>query len=338
MCLPAQSTAPAQAYPSGITVGPGATFAIGEGSQVATVDGGGVHVAEGGTLVHQGELHVDGDLTVEGQLQTVIGGNDRDAHHGRIYVQGDAEYWGTLAVALARDARFTEARDFTLATHAHADGQLATSQLPGARWSSRHADEEFVVRLGDVAGLPQDFSFAVDGARYGDEVVIDWVAYADERSRAYVVERYHGAGDWRAIGEVTSLGATTQAAYYNTRDTDLSAEHQTLRYRVRLEDESGTWRYSDEVLVDLGRSPRLVAFPNPNRPGGLVRLLGADVSRRPTQLRLTGTDGRTLLTREVEPGDAFELALPALLPAGVHQVTLEYAEGEAQTASIIVVQ
>lgn len=333
----AQEAPPPPAIPAGITIGPGCTFTIGEGADVTTV-GGGVHVMDGGVLRHQGNLVVGGDLVVEGQLRTVIGGDDVAPRHGRIVVRGASEYWGTLAVALARDARFTKARDFILATQSFSDGQLAASQLPGARWSSRHHDEAFVVRLQEAADLPDDFSLAVDGARDGDEVVIDWVAYADERSRAYVIERYYAAGDWRAVEEVMSLGASTRAAYYSTRDTELPDEAQTLRYRVRLVDESGTWRYSDEVLVDLGRSPRLVAFPNPNRPGGRVRLLGADTSREPHRLRLTGTDGRVLLEQELGAGDAYELALPSLITAGVHQVTIDYREGEAQSASVIVVR
>ena len=335
---PPSPQAPPPAYaPVGITVGPGSVFTVGVGSHVATVDAD-VHVMEGGALVHQGELFVGRDLTIEGELRTVIGGDDAAPAHGRIYVGGRSAYWGTLAVALARDARFTEARDFVLATQTRADGQLAASQLPGARWTSRHSDETFLVRLGEVAGLPDDFSLAVDGARDEDQVVIDWVAYADARSLSYHVERYYAEGDWRQVGEVASVGAETRAAYYSTKDRNLPADPQTLRYRIRLADESGTWHYSEEVLIDLGRSPRLVAFPNPARPGGRVRLLGVDTERGPERLRLMGVDGRVLADEPLAPGDALEIALSDVLPAGSYALELTYADGESQSVGIFVVQ
>lgn len=337
LSLDGHAQAAPPAHSAAITIGPGCTFTIGEGAEVATL-GGGVHVMDGGTLNHHGELVVGGDLVVEGELRTTIGGDDATPRHGRITVHGASEYWGTLAVALAREARFTRAQEFVLATQTGADGRLAANRLPGARWSSRHLEEAFLVRLGEVTDLPSDFSLAIDGARDGGEVLIDWVAYADERSRAYVVERYHGAGDWRTIEEVTSLGADTRAAYYSTRDANLPQEAQTLRYRVRLVDESGTWRYSDEVLVDLARSPRLVAFPNPNKPGGLVRLLGVDTAREPRRLHVTATDGRLLLSRDLRPGDAFQFRVPNDFTVGIHQVTIDYSEGEAQTASVVVVR
>ena len=176
----------------GITVGAGSPMTIGEGGVVTTLAGD-FRVSDGASLLHGGYLEVGGDFVVDGEFRTVIGGDDAAPRHGRVKVHGDAAYWGTLAVALERDARFTEARDFVLATQAHGDGQLATSRLPGARWSSRHSDGDFRVRLGDAATLPEAFSVLVDGARDSDAVVIDWVTYADERSRTYVVERLAGA-------------------------------------------------------------------------------------------------------------------------------------------------
>jgi len=319
-------------------IGPGSVFTVGPGSQVI-VDQGDVHVLEGGTLRNQGELHVGRDLIVDGQLETLLGGSPESPRHGTVHVAGDAEYHGTLAVALARGAYFQQEQDFTIATYANGFGTLTASELPGANWSSAHRERELVVRLeGRAANEAEHFGIDLDAAFLDGRVLVDWVAHFDQRTALYSVERYNeSTQDWMALGEVQRLSGDVAAAYYSTVDDQLPTDQRVARYRIRLDDSQGTWNYSSEVLVDLGVAQQLRVFPNPVT-GGQVQLLGVDHERGLTSLRLIGEDGRQLREYPTEPQQRHLLELPGQLVAGTYIVELVYADGVSTAAPLVVVR
>ena len=320
-----------------IYVGPGSSLTIGPGSHV-TVPGGDVHIAEGALLVNDGTLDIGRDLIVDGALQTTLGGSDADPRHGRIYVAGDAEYRGSLSVALARGASFREPQDFTLVTFAAGFGQLAARQLPGARWRAQHRERELVVSIaGPSAEAPERFAIEIDAAPLDSLVVVDWVVWADTRTHWYAVERYDAALGWLELGRLDRIQGDIEAAYYSSVDNDLPAGEDIVRYRVRLVDESGAWRYSEEVAVYIGREQPLRVFPNPVA-GTQARVLGLDTRRTLTGLRLVAMDGRTLQTYAPDPSELYVLELPAAAAAGTYVIEAMYADGFRQNASLVVIR
>ncbi len=330
--------ASAQHSNSGITVTQGATLYIGPGTSV-TVDEGDVHVHEGATLVNNGKLSIARDFIVDGTLQTTLGGSATQPLHGTITVAGDAEYHGSLAVALARGADFRQPQDFTLVNFSNGFGRLTARQLPGARWSANHSDTTLIVRLGGNANSPASDSFALqlDAAPLDGKVLIDWVTYFDSRSHSYAIERIDPQLGWRTIGHVASLGADTEAAYYSTIDSDLPAGEEIIRYRLRLEDASGAWYYSPVVSVYVGTTPQLRVFPNP-ASGSHVSVIGLDLQRSLVEIRLLSTDGRLLQRYAPSPPGRQLLELPAQLVAGQYVVDVIYADGFRQNTSLLKVR
>ncbi len=323
--------------PIGITVGPGSSLTIGPGSQVSVL-GGDVHVQEGGLLVNQGDLNVGRDLIIDGTLQTTISGNANAPSHGRITVAGDAEYRGSLSVALARGSSFVKPQDFTLVTYAAGFGELAARKLPGARWSSQHRESELVVSLlGESAPAPERFALEIDAAPLDDRIVIDWIVYFDQRTDFYAVERYDPVQGWRELGKLARLTGDVEAAYYSSVDQDLPKGQSIVRYRLRLTDSTGAWHYSEDVNVYIGREQKLRVFPNPVT-GTQVRLLGLDPARKLHSLRLLAADGSLLQAFPVEHQDLYILEIPAATTSGSYFINAEYTDGFSQNATLVVLR
>lgn len=321
----------------GLVVGAGSILSVGENAILSVMDGD-VYVEEGATLINDGQINVGRDLIIDGSLQTTLGGTSDRPLHGRIHVAGDAEYRGTLAIALARGAHFQKPQDFTINTYSAGFGTLAARQLPGARWSSSHRDSALVVSLNGFDGnAPEKFAVELDAALLNEKVVIDWIAYFDERSDRYTVERFTASGTWQALGSVDRVQQQTSAAYYSTVDDDLPAGEQVMRYRIRLEDQTGYWTYSEEVLVELSLSPKLRVFPNPVS-GPQVRLLGIDQARELSSLLLTDAKGSVLRSYPVNMQDLYVLELPTNTAAGAHAIQVMYTDGTHQSAQLIIVK
>lgn len=326
-----------QAAEAGIIVGPGSSLTIGRGVEVS-VTGGDMHVQKGALLVQNGQLYVGGDLIVDGTLQTTLGGTDEHPEYGRITVAGEAEYRGSLAVALARGASFQKPQDFTLATFTTGFGTLTARQLPGARWSAQHRDSSLVVQLkGGDSNSAEEFKFEIDAAPLDQKVIIDWVAYFDDRSEVYVVERYEAEAGWVERGRVTRVAEETSAAYYSTVDSDLPKHQSVLRYRVRLVDAQGAWHYSEQVAVYIGQDSKLRVFPNPV-VGTQARVLGFDESRKLKMLRLLGTDGRVVHHYPASNQPMQLIEIPPQLVSGGYIIEVLYEDGFRQNTQVVVVR
>lgn len=320
-----------------MTIGPGSTLTIGEGS-IVSVNGGDMHVAEGATLLNHGELHVSQDLIVDGRLQTMLRGNDEHPKHGRITVAGEAEYRGSLVVAKARGSNFTKKQDFVLATYTTGFGTLTAKELPGAKWKSEHRESELVVHLvEDDVAQHETFGIELDAALLDDRVLVDWVVHFDDRTTNYVVERFDVKEGWKDLGKIPGLVEEAESAYFSTIDNDVPTTQQVLRYRVRLEDNEGTWHYSKDALVAVGEAPELRVFPNPVT-GQHVQLLGVDQNRELASLRLISTQGQLLRNYDVVDQDLHVLELPSDILGAVHFIEVSYADGGKQSCQVVVVR
>jgi len=337
LCLAGLSVQAQIDEPPGLYVGPGSTFTIGEGSSVSVITGD-VHVSEGATLVNHGNLNVGQDLIVDGVLRTMLRGNDENAAHGRIDVNGEAEYRGSLVVAKARGSHFVKKQDFVLATYTTGFGELTAKELPGAAWVSEHREQELVVHLTErEAGSEEVFSIELDAALLEDRILIDWVVYHDYRSTNYVVERYDHEDGWKDLGEIPGLSEEAETAYFSTIDNEVPTNQQVLRYRIRLEDENGMWQYSKEALVAVGKAPALRVFPNPVT-GQHVQLLGVDEQRELASLRLISTQGQVLRNYPTVHQNIHVLELPVDILGAVHFVEVTYTDGGRESCQVVVVR
>jgi hypothetical protein len=321
----------------GLYIGPGSTLTVGQGSTI-TVLSGDVHVDEGATLINNGKLTVDQDLIVDGVLQTMLRGDDLQAHHGHIAVGGEAEYRGSLVVAKARGSNFTQEKDFVLASYTAGFGTLTAKQLPGSEWVSEHRESELVVRMtGEDSSTEEVFAVELDAALLENRVLVDWVVHNDFRSTNYVVERFDLELGWNDLGEIPGLSEEAEMAYFSSIDNNVPATQQVLRYRIRLEDEHGMWHYSKEALVAVGEAPELRVFPNP-ATGQHIQLLGVDHQRELVSLRLLSLKGQVLRDYPVAEQDIHVLELPGDILGAVHFVEVGYADGKRETCQVVVVR
>ena len=161
--------------------------------------------------------------------------------------------------------------------------------------------------------------------------LLTWQTASERASSHFVVERSAGSeAGFVPVGYVVAAGSSSSPRSYTLRDAEAAAQHASvLYYRLRQVDLDGRVALSPVVVLTVGKLAAPAAlFPNPARAGQAVTLqLGEAVPGR--LLRLYSPLGQVV--RQVA-AEAAELQLPVDgLPAGLYQVSVTNAAGQAPT-------
>jgi hypothetical protein len=105
-----------------------------------------------------------------------------------------------------------------------------------------------------------------------DEVELKWTTATETNNRGFEIERMSTGGQFEKIGYVAGFGTTTEPKAYSFVDTRLETGRYT--YRLKQIDLDGTYKYSQELNVDVEVPIEYVLeqnYPNPFNPSTTIK-------------------------------------------------------------------
>lgn len=105
-----------------------------------------------------------------------------------------------------------------------------------------------------------------NGKLTGEDAMISWTTANEREMRDYVLERSINGSDFTAINTAKPLTSTEPKRLYQYRDANVTALNAPqVFYRLKMEENSGNYRYSDVATINVDRShqPMVSIVPNP---------------------------------------------------------------------------
>lgn len=100
-------------------------------------------------------------------------------------------------------------------------------------------------------------------------VNLSWITATEINNSGFDVERKTEDGEWNKITFIQGNGTTTEAKHYSFSDDVRELNSSKLFYRLKQIDFDGTFKYSNEVEVDINLPARFQLnqnYPNPFNP------------------------------------------------------------------------
>jgi hypothetical protein len=108
------------------------------------------------------------------------------------------------------------------------------------------------------------------GSSNNGNIVITWTTATEMNNKGFEVEKF--LGDWQMIGYVPGFGTTTEPKLYSF--TDINVTNKKHIYRLKQVDYDGSFKYSDEVVVQTDFTPGdyfiSQNYPNPFNPSTTI--------------------------------------------------------------------
>jgi hypothetical protein len=107
----------------------------------------------------------------------------------------------------------------------------------------------------------------------GSTVILNWQTATEVNNRGFEVQRKSGNSGWENIGFVDGAGTSSDNRSYSFVDPDIIGTNSSYVYRLKQLDFNGSFRYSNEVEIDLTLSEYMLFqnYPNPFNPNTIVR-------------------------------------------------------------------
>ena len=109
----------------------------------------------------------------------------------------------------------------------------------------------------------------------GSNIELNWITATEVNNKGFEIERKTD-NTWKTIGFVSGKGTTTNTnKYYFTDDLKNISGNGSFAYRLKQVDYDGTYKYSNEVAVQVNSNPveysLLQNYPNPFNPSTVIK-------------------------------------------------------------------
>ena len=104
------------------------------------------------------------------------------------------------------------------------------------------------------------------------DVTLNWKTVTETNNQGFDIERMGEGGQFEKIGYVAGFGTTTEPKNYSFNDTKLEPGNYT--YRLKQVDLDGTYKYSDEVNIEVSQPLEYSLeqnYPNPFNPSTIIK-------------------------------------------------------------------
>ena len=143
-----------------------------------------------------------------------------------------------------------------------------------------------------------------------DRVELNWITATETNNFGFEIQRRDDSSAYETLAFVNGNGTTTNRVTYNYTDQNLYSGR--YYYRLKQIDFDGTFKYSDEIMVDI---PVLSGFrlyqnyPNPFNPSTRIKFYSPlQTNVKIILFDILGNEIKTLLNKEVNQG-TYELEL-----------------------------
>ncbi|MEM7104206.1 MAG: choice-of-anchor B family protein [Bacteroidota bacterium] len=129
-----------------------------------------------------------------------------------------------------------------------------------------------------------------------------WETASEQNAAGFSIERRTDNSDFSKIGWLASKGTSSSGADYTFEDNSV-APGTTYYYRLKMEDQDATFKYSEVISEKLDLvTPQLEIYPNPVKDELTIRIVSTD--EQVSQLKIHDLSGRLIYegTAELNEG------------------------------------
>jgi hypothetical protein len=160
---------------------------------------------------------------------------------------------------------------------------------------------------------------------FNNEVELSWITATETNNHGFDLQRKSGNGEFSSIGFINGAGTTTETQAYSYIDKNLSAGSYV--YRLKQIDFDGTFKYSEEVSVEVVNLTTFALeqnYPNPFNPSTTIKYsLPENSFVKLALFNLLGEEVAILVNETKEAG-AYSLSFDASdLPSGTYIYQLQ---------------
>ncbi len=166
-----------------------------------------------------------------------------------------------------------------------------------------------IVKYLDTSYVPVELaSFSVQTNE--NNCLLQWVTASELNNKGFYIERKTENEDYESIAFVNGKGTTTDKNEYFYNDLNLS--DGLYKYRLKQVDFDGTYKYSNEVIINILTNPELFElnqnYPNPFNPDTKITFrTGKNGDAKLNLYNLLGEKIKTLFNGYVEAGKNYEI-------------------------------
>ena len=154
--------------------------------------------------------------------------------------------------------------------------------------------------------------------------MLNWSTASELNNKGFEIEKSSVKGHWSLVGFVEGHGTTSEHQDYSF--TDSSLERGKYSYRLKQIDYDGSFKYSQEIEVDLSSPLRYSLeqnFPNPfNSMTNIKYTIPQSGSVTLIVYDLLGREVTTLLDRYQQAGSYDVIFQADELPSGIYFYTI----------------
>lgn len=154
-----------------------------------------------------------------------------------------------------------------------------------------------------------------------------WSTASEVGTTNFVIERSENGKDFYSIGKQNAVGNSSVERNYTFNDANISNK-TTLYYRLKINDNNGSYSYSSVVKISKDTKATISLYPNPSKDA--VKVTGEKIER----ITITSVIGKTMFTKTYDFVSTTTLNV-STFAKGIYNVNIISAEGN-KTSKLIV--
>jgi hypothetical protein len=179
----------------------------------------------------------------------------------------------------------------------------------------------FKIVMTPMTVLPVNFT-KINASLFGNKVQVTWATGTELGVKNYAVERSADGAHFTKIGELTAVNVANGASY---QWTDASPLASNGFYRIRSNDKSGQFAYSNIAMVTIAHNKGIQVFPTVINDKQFTLLLN-DQSAGNYRLLLTNAAGQELFQKMISHNGGNNVQPinfgNTVLPSGVYNLSV----------------
>ena len=157
--------------------------------------------------------------------------------------------------------------------------------------------------------------------------MLKWQTATETNNSGFEVQKALGKGSFASIGFVKGQGTSTNVKKYEFKDSDVSAQSQSIRYRLKQVDFDGTANYSSEVEVSYTAPKKFELaqnYPNPFNPSTVINFEIPNAGKVSLKVyNILGNEIATLINKDMPAGSHSVRFNAANLSSGLYFYTIK---------------
>ena len=154
---------------------------------------------------------------------------------------------------------------------------------------------------------------------------LTWTTTTELNTNNFEIERSENAKDFVLIGKQKAVGTSSLAQTYTFNDVN---NKSALYYRLKINDNNGTYSYSNIIKISKDSKATISLYPNPSR--NIVSITGDKME----QITVTDIIGKIVLQKSIASSNNTTLNV-AGLSKGIYSVNVKNVFGTQSTKLIV---